>query len=470
MKKLSLSFLLIALLTISSQIFAYWPPSQDEINKMIEQYKSSWSMPSMPSWENWPNIEELQKQWEAQWLAQIKKSIISFRNSVANTKKQIEKFEKQWGVQSQTLKDAMIKTDSILSWIDNATTITEAQTYIDMIDSVTSIWNDEMEKMAMTWQIPSILKRADNELSKLQNQFNRIKNTKKIWDFDISWTIDELQKMIDDLTSVLSWIKSNYKTDPAKAIDDIQNNFFDKLQETWQFYGSIQALQNIQSATVAIVKTTKICDEIIKKAETSNIDTKELVAINEKMKSEITEFVSIVKNKIDIWDIENITAKLTSIMQLKDDFDKVANKLNIWNVQINPLDSYIPSWAFSSEDMNNISKWAVDWTVLTTSNKDKYAEVLDAMNAKIIKAVNWLWNNLDKKFNQNNTLKIKFLDWILVKIDKVLLKSSLSEKNVVIYTSLKNKILELKASYEANFTSSYDDIINSDIKDLLKVD
>lgn len=466
MKKLSFLSLLTVSLIISSNTFAYWPPSQEEINKMMQQ---QWAPSNMPWWWPWVDAWEMQRQWEAQWLAQLKKSISSFTNSINTTKTQIAKFEKQWWVQSQTLKNAMVKAKTIVDWINNATSIAQAQEFIDMIDSVTSTWWAEMERLAMTAQLPNLFKRAENELNKLQTQFDRIKNNKKVWEFDATQTIEGVQTKILELQASLWDIKSNYKTNPATALEDIQIQFFDKLQDTWQLYWWLQALQNMQSATVSIVKTAKLCDKVIEKAKASNIDTTELSAINSKIKTKIEEFIAMIKTTLDVNKVEEVTAKIWEIMALKDDFDTAASGLNIPNNTVNPLDSYIPTNAFSKDSFGDISKKALEWNISPMWEQPVFSEVSDSMTNKIIKAVAGLEISLNNKFWSNNEAKIKYLDWINEKIQLILWKASVSDKNKAIYNLLWVKLTELKTSYIANFNSSYDDILSSDLKDLLEV-
>ena len=83
MKKIISILALVSLLT--TQAFAYWPSAED-IQNMIKN--------GMPNGTNGPDMsqfEDMQKQWQAQWLSQMKAGIATFKASAEKWKIHMEK-------------------------------------------------------------------------------------------------------------------------------------------------------------------------------------------------------------------------------------------------------------------------------------------------------------------------------------------------------------------------------------------
>jgi len=149
-----------------------------------------------------------------------------------------------------------------------------------MIDSITSGINELLPKCAVFPQLPKLIERAENEFKRLENALTEVKNKKTVDGMDMTEAIKDFEAKVLELKGIIADIKATYKTDPEQAIEDMQAKFFDKLQETWQMYGAIQALYNLQKASVMIVKATAMNDYVIEQLKTLKIDTTKLEELN----------------------------------------------------------------------------------------------------------------------------------------------------------------------------------------------
>lgn len=232
----------------------------------------------------------------------------------------------------------MNKVDVTVKMINEATSIAQAQKGFDMIESITSVIDTELPKAAMSAQLPNLLKRAENELGKFIAQFNTIKTKTRLGDFDTTQAIEEINMRVQELQSALNSAKKTAEDNPAKAIEDIQVNLFDKLQSTWQLYGGFQAMGHLQDASVMIIKTARMSDTILKKAELEKLDTTELKKFDTELKAKIEEFVGKIRTKVDVNEVENIMKTIGEIMDIKSRFDSEVERLGMDIKTVNPLE------------------------------------------------------------------------------------------------------------------------------------
>lgn len=115
-----------------------------------------------------------------------------------------------------------------------------------------------------------------------------------------------------------------------------------------------------------------------------------------------------------------------------------------------------------------MGQMALSGSISTQDKRDSYAPTLERNKTQIDTAIIGLEKNLNRKFGSDTSKKVAFLENIIKKIDTVLAKSNLSEKNRAIYSLLLEKVRTLQSSYETGDVT-YDDVLNEDISKLLEV-
>ncbi|MDD3120533.1 MAG: hypothetical protein PHF46_03940, partial [Candidatus Gracilibacteria bacterium] len=340
-------------------------------------------------------------------------------------------------------------------------------------DSITSTINDVLPKCAMMKELPNLVERAENEYKKLEKGLAEVKSKPKSGDLDVTEAIKDFETKVTDLGNILADIKANMNKDPEQTIENIQVKFFDQLEQTWQMYGALQALYNLQKASVMIVKAVKTNDNIIEQLKNKKIDTKELEVINEKIKARVEEFIAKIRVKITQDQTDNLMEMIANIMIMKEEFDKLAagvsGDTSIDMSNANPMDSYTPDFGNFEDIKNNVLEGGID----TKSSPDEYSSdsdkaMAEKLRTQLEKVITVFATKLDNKFGTNKDSKVKFLDEIINKAGKLLDKYK-SGKSFVTMKELIAKLKELKSSYEIGFNVDYNDLLEGDIKDLLDV-
>ncbi|MDD3120708.1 MAG: hypothetical protein PHF46_04850, partial [Candidatus Gracilibacteria bacterium] len=142
--------------------FAYGPSAEDIKNMMN-------------GGQGGPSAEDMQRQGEAKGLVQMKSGIATFKNGAEKWKVHMEKCKNNGGDTYGKLLEVQKQVDEVVSIVNNASSIAEAQKGFDMIDSITSTINDVLPKCAMMKELPNLVERAENEYKKLEKGLAEVK-------------------------------------------------------------------------------------------------------------------------------------------------------------------------------------------------------------------------------------------------------------------------------------------------------
>lgn len=229
-------------------------------------------------------------------------------------------------------------------------------------------------------------------------------------------------------------------------------------------------MSNIQNWVLQMVKAFKINDSIINnlfeaKADSAKID--QLKALNDKIKTQINDLLSVVKQKIDPSQVDDIMTKISDVMSMKSEFDDIVNSL--WmNVSqnYNPMEQFT-QWTVPSLDMNTFGQMAMNWNIQTSAQQ--WTSVDSSLSSMLDNLLVWFKWKLNSKFWTDNNQKSAFIDNIISKITVLLSANSFSAKTKSVLELLSSKLNQLKIDYNINFNLDANDLNSIDLNSLLEV-
>lgn len=261
-------------------------------------------------------------QMDEQRLEMMKKGLKQFNKEVARIKSQIASLQKKGINIPVELSGAIAQMDAIAEKIKNADSVEAIEDDMDDFQDASNTIREWMPKLGMMAQMPQMFKQADKEISRAEKAYTsdakRIKSSK----MDLSDLLAEFRKAIDEQKAVLNTAKELSSSDPEKAINNLQDDFFGNMDNMWEKERVIQMALNIKQGMSQMTREMKDADSLIKKLKAKKVDTSELEQLLSQAKAEF-EQVKVLASAKPI-DLESLMDQIEKMIDVKQEFgDKV---------------------------------------------------------------------------------------------------------------------------------------------------
>lgn len=264
-----------------------------------------------------PNGEQGQ-QMDQQRFEMTKKSLKQFTKEVTRVKSQIKSLQKKGVNIPAELSEAITQMDSIAGKIKNAQNADDIESDMDDFQNAANTLREWMPKLGRMAQMPQMFKQANKEISKAEKAYasdaKRVKSSK----MDLSDSLAEFRKAIDEQKSVLDQAKQLSGNDPDGAMDILQDDFFGNMDNMWEKERVIQMALNIRQGISQMTREMKDADKLIKKLKAKKLDTGELEQLLAQAKAEFGQ-VKILAAAKPI-DPEGLKDQIEKMMDIKQEF------------------------------------------------------------------------------------------------------------------------------------------------------
>lgn len=266
-----------------------------------------------------PSEEELQKM-DGQRLEQMKRGLTGFINSMNRVKKQVAQYAKKGVTIPDDLKQAVGKVEEIAEKIKNAQTVEEVEELPAEVEEVASVIQEWLPQLPRLAAIPQVLKQASREMSKVKRVYANDERKAKKSKMNLSDVLGEFKTAINEQQTLLNEIKGQIATDPAEALDRLQDEFFGNMDNMWEKEQAIQVLLNLQSGINQISRELKAADKVITNLKKKKIDTTELASLLSEAKIQYEEVKKLAAVKpIDADAVVDAVDELMDAKQLFND-------------------------------------------------------------------------------------------------------------------------------------------------------
>ncbi len=263
-----------------------------------------------PQGQQGPSEEEMQKMDERRFkdmkrgLSQFAKGVKMMKKSVVKTKAIVNKC----GVSMpEELENALASADNLVGKIESAKTADELDEVVESIEDVGSVMQEWGPRMGDLHRLCQMIKQGDKDLKQLDRSVKRAevrnRSNKKI---DLSEIIAEYKAGVTALRQNLSEAKQLAKIDPESALEKIEDDFYGEMDNVRNSERAIDMALNISQGLKDAAREIKNYQKQIDSLKKKKVDTAEIQAELDFLKSQIEELKSLVKTKFDPDDLVDV--------------------------------------------------------------------------------------------------------------------------------------------------------------------
>jgi hypothetical protein len=250
-------------------------------------------------------------------LSQFAKGIKSMKKSAAKTKAIVSKC----GVSMpEELENALASADNLVGKIESAKTADELDEATESIEDVGSVMQEWGPKMGDLHRLCQMIKQGDKDLKQLERSIKRAesqdKSNKKV---DLSEMIAEFKNDFNGLKSALAEVKQLAKTDPESALEKLEDDFFGQMDNVRNSERAIDMALNVLRGIKDADREMKDYQKQINSLKKKKVDTAEIQAELDFLKSQIAELKVLIKTKFDPDDlVDTVEATFDAREELQD--------------------------------------------------------------------------------------------------------------------------------------------------------
>ncbi len=240
--------------------------------------------------------QKFQQQQDEQQLKQIKRGLAQMSRGITPMTKQIAKLESQGVTISSDLKDAITKMTDLLVVVKNAKTMDEilAAGFENMQDWMQTI-NDGQQTLQLASRWQQTQKQVASELKKINKLLTRDQALAAKSKIDLSGAIATFQTAITDLqNSSVAAADLAKSGDIEGAYSELQDNFFDKIQDAYQNDQVIQTLLHLSKFDKDFQRQLSQMKKIVANLKKKKIDTTEMEGLLSQISDKGGEIKSLI--------------------------------------------------------------------------------------------------------------------------------------------------------------------------------
>lgn len=225
--------------------------------------------------------QKFQQQQDERMLKDIKRGLTQMSRGLAPMNNQIVKIEKQGATVPQELKDTITKVTNLLIVVKSATTMDEilAAGFEDLQDWM-QIINDGRQTLEMTARWGQTQKQVASQLKKLQKVLDRDRALVAKSKFDLSGALTAFQAAITELQNSAATAADLAKSgDIEGAYNELQDNFFDKMDDVYQNDQVIQTLLHLSKFDKEFQRQLNQMKKTVANLKRKKIDTTEMESL-----------------------------------------------------------------------------------------------------------------------------------------------------------------------------------------------
>jgi hypothetical protein len=257
-----------------------------------------------------PSEEDMQKMDERRFkdmkrgLSQFAKGIKMMKKSAAKTKAIVNKC----GVSMpEELENALASADNLVGKIESAKTADELDEVSESIEDVGSVMQEWGPRMGDLHRLCQMIKQGDKDLKQLDRSVKRAetrdKSNKKI---DLNEMIVAYKTGVTAMRQNLDEAKQLAKTDPESALEKIEDDFYGEMDNVRNSERAIDMALNISQGIKDATREMKDYQKQIDSLKKKKVDTTEIQAELNSLKSKIEELKSLIKTKFDPDDLVDV--------------------------------------------------------------------------------------------------------------------------------------------------------------------
>ena len=286
-----------------------------------------------PSEEDQKKMEEEQKKMDERRFKDMKKGLSQFASGAKMMKKSVAKIKianSKCGVgMPEELENALAQTDNLVGKINVAKTAEELDEIVGDIQDVGSVMQDWGPRMGDLSRLCQMLKRADRDAKQFDRNLKRVesqvKANKKV---DLSELLAEFKTAVLAQKDVLVQAKELAKTDQDAALEKIEDEFYGNMDNLGNLQMQINAIINISRGLKDIAREINTYASQIKALTRKKIDTADMQALLNNLKSQIEEIKNSVKSKADP---EEIISQVEAAFDARQELQDALQEYNMIN-------------------------------------------------------------------------------------------------------------------------------------------
>ncbi len=232
---------------------------------------------------------------EQKGLVQMKKGAGQMAKQVTKIKTRIAKLQSQGLSASEELSAAITKAEEIIGKINAAETSEGISELMDELANVNETLSEEIPRLEMAAQYPRVLKQAKLEMSKLDKALVLAKAKVAKSKVDLSSVVTEFATKINETRAILTESENLVKAKkPQEAFDKLEE-YFSKLQETWDVNSKFQALTGFVKYVAEVNSGLVKAKAAIKKLESKKVNVTEVKSFVTQFEQKLTEVKAMMK-------------------------------------------------------------------------------------------------------------------------------------------------------------------------------
>jgi len=261
--------------------------------------------------------EEAQREGEKKGLEQMKKGAKGMEKTMKMVRGKIDAIKAKGLTPPEVLAQAVADFDANYEALKGADTLDVGQIALDKLTAVMEIIPEELPKLEMAANMNKIFAQVEKEYAKLKKSSDKQRPKLAQYQEQLGDRIAEMDTNIAGIRAAIDEAKTPGK-DPAAAIEKLQDDAFGKFEETWQLYGSLEAMRAIKATMKKIEGQIKANDKLINKLTKSGSPLAgQLSEIQAKIK---TQYASI-KGTVSGTDFDPLFESLMGLADLQQQFE-----------------------------------------------------------------------------------------------------------------------------------------------------
>lgn len=269
--------------------------------------------------------QKMQQQQDERQLKDIKRGLAQMSRGLAPMMKQIAKLENQGVTVLADLKDAITKVSDLLVVVKNAKTMDEilAVGFEDMQDWMQTI-NDGRQILELAARWGQTQKQVASELKKINKVLTRDQASAAKSKFDLSGALIVFQTAITGLQNSATAAADLAKTgDIEGAYSELQDNFFDKMEDAYQNDQVIQTLLHLTKFDKDFQRQLSQMKKTVANLKRKKIDTTEMEGLLSQISDKGKEIKALISaqpfdqdaTETAMNDLQDLTQQLQGLME-----------------------------------------------------------------------------------------------------------------------------------------------------------
>ncbi len=179
---------------------------------------------------------------------QMKRDLKGFTRSIKRMRDEVNRQEKKLarsgvGIPAE-LKAALQKIDDIVAKINDAKTAEELQTIMEDLADATQVMNEWSRQFGELQQLADMLRRVDRDVRNIRSAISRVQALGKR-NTALQEKVSELAAVGNGMIKAVADVRVLAKTEPDSALDKLNAEFYEKMEEFWNLNNEIEMLGNL---------------------------------------------------------------------------------------------------------------------------------------------------------------------------------------------------------------------------------